>query len=398
MQSLRQPPTDPAFVQQPWAFYDRARALAPLIRWEDLGMMAAFRAPVIAALLRDRRFGRAHPEATAPAVPPHLAAFYAIEAHSMLECDPPRQTRLRRLVLGAFTSARIGALAPWIVARCETLIAAFPRDRPFDLLDAFARPLPVAVICRLLGVPETQAPQLLAWSNAMVGMYQARRDRSTEEAANSAAAAFRDWLSGLIAARRHAPGADLLSQLIAARDEGQTLTEAELISTVILLLNAGHEATVHTIGNALRALLETGAALPDDPALLVEEVLRFDPPLHIFTRIAQTDCTVFGHAFRRAEPVALVIGAAGRDPALCPDPHRFDPQRGGTGASTGTGAGHLAFGAGVHFCLGAPLARLELALALPRLARLHGLHLAEPPRYADIYHFRGQERLMVRLP
>ncbi len=389
MERLSQKPTEPAFVQDPYRFYARARAAGDLVWWEEYGMPAAATDRAVAAILRDRRFGReAPPGAPRPPIPERLAPFYAVEAHSMLEAEPPRHTRLRGLVLRAFTTARVQALAPQIDALTADLIAAFP-EGPFDLLDAFARPLPVTVIARLIGVPDSRATDLLAWSNAMVRMYQPGRTRADEDAAVAATQTFTAFLSDVIAARRRAPGDDLLSQLIAAEEAGDRLSAEELVSTVILLLNAGHEATVHTIGNGVRMLIETGtqAALAD-PDRAVEEILRFDPPLHVFTRIARESVEAFGHRFAPGEEVACLLAAANRDAAAHRDPDRFDPSR-----ETRT---HASFGAGLHFCLGAPLARLELARALPALfAACPGLRLAEPPRYADIYHFHGLERLVV---
>jgi unspecific monooxygenase len=385
MQALAQAPTDPAFVQDPYAFYDRARAAGPFFRWQDYAMPATGSAEAVGAILRDRRFGRAVPAAHRRPVPPHLAPFDAVEAHSMLELEPPRHTRLRGLVLRAFTSRRIAALGPEIAALSHTLIDALPPGG-FDLLPAFAQKLPVIVIARLLGVPEAMAPDLLAWSNAMVGMYQARRTRATEDAAAAAAADFAAFLRGYVEERRAHPADDLITHLIAAEEEGARLTTDELISTCILLLNAGHEATVHTIGNGVKALVETGtppaALAPDRVGATVEEILRFDPPLHLFTRWAYADVEVMGHVIPQGTEVALLLAAANRDPAVWSDPHRFDPAR--------PPRANLSFGAGLHFCVGAPLARLELQVALPILfARLPGLRLAAPPAYADLYHFHG---------
>lgn len=389
MERLSQSPADPAFVQDPYPFYARARAAGDLVWWEEYGMPAATTDRAVNALLRDRRFGREPPAGAArPAIPERLAPFYAVEAHSMLEAEPPRHTRLRGLVLRAFTSARVRALTPRIDALVAELIAAFP-DGPFDLLDAFARPLPVTVIARLIGVPDARAPDLLAWSNAMVKMYQPGRTRTDEDAAVSATQAFTAFLADVIAARRRAPGDDLLSRLIAVEAEGDRLSAEELVSTIILLLNAGHEATVHTLGNGVKALIETGAqdALAD-PERAVEEVLRFDPPLHVFTRIAREEAEVFGHRFAPGDEVACLLASANRDPAAHAAPDRFDPAR--------APRPNASFGAGIHFCLGAPLARLELARALPALFSARpGLRLAAPPAYADIYHFHGLERLVV---
>lgn len=385
MLRLSQPATEPGFVQDPYAFYDRARAGGDLFLWEEYGLPCATSHRAVSALLRDRRFGREAPEGFAPDVPEHARPFYDIEAHSMLELEPPRHTRLRGLVLRAFTSRRIAAMGPEVLALCDRLIDAFPSG-PFDLLDAYGRVIPVVVIARLLGVPEGRADDLLRWSNAMVAMYQARRTRAIEEAAVAAAVAFRAFVGETVAERRRRPGDDLLTHLIAAEEAGERLSPDELATTCILLLNAGHEATVHAIGNGAKALLEEGVRSVDEA--VVEEVLRFDPPLHMFTRWAYEEVEAFGHRFRRGDRVALLLGAANRDPAAYPDPARFEPGR--------AGPANLAFGGGIHFCVGAPLARLELLVGLGRLMeRCPGLRLAGAPRYADLYHFHGLERLMV---
>ena len=213
------------------------------------------------AILRDRRFGRALPPGAAPAFPDHLASFAAVEAHSMLDLEPPRHTRLRGLVLRAFTSRRIAALGPEIAALADGLLAACPAE--FDLLERFAQPLPVIVIARLLGVPEAMAPDLARWSHAMVGMYVRHRTRAAEDAAEAAASDFAAFLHGHIAARRTRPADDLITHLIAAEEDGARLSTDEMISTCILLLNAGHEATVHAAGNAVKAILEAGTAPRD---------------------------------------------------------------------------------------------------------------------------------------
>ena len=249
------------------------------------------------------------------------------------------------------------------------------------------------MIARLLGVPEDRTGDLLAWSNAMVGMYQAGRSRAMEDAAVAATRDFRTYLEAVIAARRQSPGTDLLSQLIAAEAEGERLNSDELISTVILLLNAGHEATVHSFGNGVKALLEHGGqellADPERRAGVIEEILRFDPPLHLFTRYAYENMTLFGHDFRRGEQVACLLASANRDSRIWPSPERFDPTR--------LVVTNSSFGAGLHFCIGAPLARLEMSRALPQLfATCPDLSLAERPRYADIYHFHGLESLYLR--
>ncbi len=385
MLRLSQQPTDPAFVQDPYPFYDRAREGADLFFWEEYGMPCATSHRAVASLLRDRRLGREAPPEVAPGWPDHVQPFYDVEAHSMLELEPPRHTRLRGLVLRAFTSRRIAAMGPEIEALCDRLIDAFPAG-PFDLLDAYGRVIPVVVIARLLGVPEDRAHDLLGWSNAMVAMYQARRTREVEDAAVAATLAFRAFVEETIAARRSTPGDDLLTHLIAAEEAGEKLSTDELVTTCILLLNAGHEATVHTVGNGVKALLEHGVRTIDEGT--VEEVLRFDPPLHMFTRWVYEEVELFGNPFRRGDQVALLLGAANRDPVAYPEPGRFDPSR--------QGPANVAFGGGIHFCVGAPLARLELLIGLRKLwERCPGLRLTDVPRYGDVYHFHGLERLMV---
>ena len=384
MRRLSQSPTCDAFVQDPYPAYARARAMGPLVWWDDYAMPVATTHAAVMAVLKDRRFGRP-PSPSDP--PPHLAPFYAVEAHSMLELEPPDHTRLRGLVARAFTSRMVARLAPGVEALCHGLIDAFP-EGPFDLLPAYAQRVPVVTIARLLGVPEEDADHLLRWSHAMVAMYQAGRGRAEEDAAAEAAARFADYLRAAIAAKRRAPGDDLLSELIAARDGADRLSEEELVSTAILLLNAGHEATVHAIGNGTAALLRAGLRPCGDPEALAEEVLRHDPPLHLFARLAKEGADLLGHRFAAGDPVGCLLGAANRDPAEHARPDRFDPAR--------PPRLHAAFGAGIHFCVGAALARLELRVALPLLfARCPGLRLTGTPRYAPTYHFHGLERLDV---
>jgi unspecific monooxygenase len=390
MRSVQQNPKDPSFVQDPYPFYARLRGLGDLVRWDDYGMVCTTSYGATNAILRDRRFGREVPAELQTPVPPHLAPFYEVEAHSMLELEPPRHTRLRALVLRAFTSRRIKALAPEITALCHQLIDAFPAD-DFDLLQAYARPIPVIVIARLLGVPEGLADDLLRWSNAMVAMYQAGRTRAVEDAAVTATTEFVAFMRGHIDARRSAPADDLITHLIAAEEDGERLTTDEMITTCILLLNAGHEATVHTIGNGVKTILDHGLVPRNEGCdLLVEEILRFAPPLHMFTRHAYEQIELFGHRFQRGDQVACLLASANRDPAIYADPDVFAPTRPITA--------NTSFGGGLHFCVGAPLARLELQIALPILfQRCPGLALTAAARYADVYHFHGLKTLPVKL-
>jgi unspecific monooxygenase len=388
---LIQSPHDPAFIQNPYPVYDHARRDGPVVYWQDYAMVAAFDHATVHALLRDKRLGRAVPADKRTPAQPHLKEFDALERHSLLELEAPEHTRLRRLVLHAFTSRRITGLTGDIHAICADLLRKLPSGET-DLIPAYCQLVPVRVIARLLGIPEAMAPDLLRWSSAMVAMYQAGRSRATEDAANRAATEFTGFLHSYIDQRRADPRDDLITHLIAAGQDGTRLTRDEMIGTCVLLLNAGHEATVHSLGNAVKCLLETKAPLatltPKHIAGTVEELLRFDPPLHMFTRYAYETVTVGGHTLNPGDEIALMLGAAGRDPNVYRDPHIFDPAR--------KAPAHLAFGGGVHFCVGAALARLEMQIALAALfAHAPELRISQPPRYADSYHFHKLDMLMV---
>jgi cytochrome P450 len=392
--SVNLDPRETQFFDDPYPAYRRLRDAVPIFKWEDYGYWCFARHDDVSALLRDRRFGRqilhvmSREELGWTETPQHLKPFYDFEQHSLLETEPPVHTRLRGLVNRAFLSRSVERLRPRIAQLAHELIDGFEAQRETDLLTQFATPIPIFIIAELLGVPTEAGPQLLGWSHDMVAMYQARRDAEVEHKAVDATIAFSEFMRGHVRERRSAPGDDLLSHLLAADAQGKSLSENELITTAILLLNAGHEATVHAIGNGVKALLEEGRA---DPALgegHVEELLRFDAPLHLFTRYALEDVDYNGLRLRKGETVGLLLGAANRDPARFAEPDHFDPAR--------SPNPHVSFGAGIHFCLGAPLARLELNVALPILfERLPGLQLGERPRYRDSYHFHGLERLKL---
>jgi unspecific monooxygenase len=226
----------------------------------------------------------------------------------------------------------------------------------------------------------------------MVAMYQAGRTRDTEEAANAAARDFADFLRGYVEKRRTDPRDDLITQLIAAEEDGERLSAPEMIGTCVLLLNAGHEATVHTLGNGVKTLLQTqtprAALNPDRIEGTVEEILRYDPPLHMFTRYAYEDVEIGGHPLHKGEQVALILGAAGRDPRVYDTPDQFDTSR--------TAKPHAAFGGGLHFCVGAPLARMEMQIALPLLFdHFPDFKHVGSPQYSNSYHFHGLSELLV---
>lgn len=387
-------PRDPEFFQNPYPAYAAIHDAAPVFYWEQYGYWCFARHADVSALLRDKRFGRQILHVTSREAlgwdepPAHLDAFNAIERHSLLELEPPEHTRLRGLINRAFVSRQVERLAPRIAELAHEAIDRVEFDGETDLMTAFATPIPVAVISEMIGTPLDAAPKLLDWSHRMVAMYQFGVTRAVEDSAAAASAEFATYIRAAIAERRRAPRDDLISRLIEAEAEGGKLTEDEMVTTCVLLLNAGHEATVHAFGNGVKAWLENGVESPIDDAA-VEELLRYDTPLHLFTRYALQDVEIAGVRLRQGDRIGLLLGAANRDPAIFSDPDLFDASR--------LSNPHVSFGAGVHFCVGAPLARLELRVALPILrARLPGLRLAEAPRYRDAYHFHGLESLCLR--
>jgi cytochrome P450 len=386
-------PRDAQFYANPYPYYHRIRAEVPVFKWEDYGHWCFASHEDVNNLLRDRRFGRqilhvaSREELGWPEPPRHIAAFTAHEKHSLLELEPPVHSRLRGLINRAFLSRQVERLRPIITSLSNRLIDGFEAKGEVDLLAAYATPIPVIVICELLGAPVDMADQFLNWSHDHVSMYMAKRDRAIEEAAVKSVLEFSEYMRGLIAERRRNPRDDLLSELVKAETEGQKLSEDELVTTAILILNAGHEATVHSIGNGVKALLERGLSGPITEGL-IEEVLRFDAPLHMFTRYALEDVEYAGVHLRKGETFGLMLGAANRDPSRFLEPDVFKPNR--------VPNPHVSFGAGIHFCVGAPLARLEMLIAFEVLfARLPKLRLAVTPQYKDVYHFHGLEELRV---
>jgi len=343
----------------------------------------------VSALLRDRRLGRVF----TPRQPADVfAAWNRINADAMLDLEPPAHTRARRLVSAAFTPRRVAALREPVRRLAERLLdAAVDGDR-LELMSGLAEPLPVAVIAELLGVPEEDRHRLRPWSRDIVGLYELAYDDTAEDRAVTAAAEFDGYLRGLIADRRRRPGEDLLTALVAASEEGDRLTEDEVVATAVLLLNAGHEATVNALGNGMLALLLTPGALGRlraEPGLLapaVEEMIRYDAPLSMFQRTAFVDVDVTGRTVRAGERVGLLLGSANRDERAFARPDLFDVSR--------PDNPHVGFGAGIHYCVGAPLARLEMQIALKvLLSRYRRLELAADPVRRPTFQFRGLTNL-----
>jgi cytochrome P450 len=353
----------------------------------------------VRACLRDKRLGRNFRHVgsedefdAAEPLDPRWQAFWETERWSLLWIEPPEHTRIRRLVAAAFTPRSVEGLREPSRELARELL---PSGR-FDLLRDYAQPYSIAVICRLLGVPTDRARELLDWSHAMVKMYELDTTVDQAKRATQAAAEFTEYVLALIDERRRHPRDDMVTRLVEARVEGERLTDAQIVSTIIVLLNAGHEATVNTLGNGVLALLrhpeqwERLVSRAVEPAAAVEELIRWDPPLQLFERwVLEHGVEIAGEPVPRGSKVALLFGAANRDPRVFDDPDAFDVGR-------ANAAEHIGFGGGIHVCIGAPLARIELAAALETLVeRAPGLSLAEQPRRNRAFVIWGLEELQV---
>jgi cytochrome P450 len=306
--------------------------------------------------------------------------------------DPPLHTRLRRLVSKAFTPRQVSQLEPFVVQRTKELLDAAAERGRLELVEDLAYPLPVAVISELLGVPHEDAATFAGWSHVLAkGLDRLMSEPTPEEMAENRVASeeFRAYFEHLAELRRREPRDDLLSALVAAEEEGDRLTMDELTSTALLLLVAGHETTVSLIGNGMLALLRVPGLLDrvrDNPALaegVVEEVLRLDPPVQMTMRTALRDLDVPGGRLKAGGTAVLLIAAANRDE----EPAAFDPERGSSS--------HLSFGGGIHYCLGAPLARLEGRIVFAELARRLVAPRLTELHYRDNRVLRGPSRLVV---
>lgn len=400
--TVRQGLRDELFVQNPYVCYTQWHAQVSPIYWEEYGFWCLLSFESVNSALRDRRFARLPPPGVErKQMPVHLSSFAAAEEYSLLAMEPPGHTRLRKLVNRAFVSRQISRMAPVIERLAHACIDQFTDAGSVELLEHYATPIPLSIITRLLGVPDSAGAQLVAWSHAMVRVYTLTQTHDEEVIANQAASDFQAFLRDVIAQKRKTPGEDLLSHMLSMRDEAQPVTDEEIISVAILLLNAGHEATVHQLGNAVLTLLKKypvadrdtllNALADDDTAdALVAECMRYAAPLHLFTRYAQEDLTIGnGIKIARGEEVGLLLAAANRCPQRFDQPDAFIPER--------TDGAHLSLGAGIHYCVGAHLSKLELRIALQALfKRLPTLSLVDEPQYLDAFHFHGLSSLKAK--
>ncbi len=388
---------DPAVLPDPYPLLAALRDASPFAEFDGAFVVVGKHADCSAVLRHPNASSERNKSLVAPA-----ASRRRAERPSFLSLDPPDHTRLRRLVSKAFTPRTIARLEPRIREITGELLTAAARAGELEVVSQLAYPLPVRIISEMLGVPVDDHPRFAGWSARLAHSLQPAFGLSPDEAqaragaADAASEEFADYFRELIATRRARPAEDLLSDLIRAEDDGEKLTEDELIATCILLLVAGHETTVGLISNAILALLRHPGELaqlradPDLAAAAVEETLRYDAPVQMTARVARGGMQIGDVSAQDGALVLMLLAAAGRDPAVFADPDRFHLGRGP--------AQHLAFAAGPHFCLGAPLARLEATIAVQAFtSRLCKPELAaDALRYKPNFNLRGPDQLVVR--
>ena len=384
----------PATKADPYPLYAAMRRRG-LVR-SPLGLFATADHGVAASILRDRRFSSSpvHQRGYRPPSYPPGDPRAELPAESLLTMDPPDHTRLRRLVSGAFTPRVVAGLEPWIREVTVRLLADADGAAGFDLIDALAFPLPIAVICRLLGVPAEDRAKFRAWGHDVTATMDPQMAAAPQT--RTAELALTRYLQDLVRERRANPDDSILSALIAAEEAGDKLSPGEVVSTALLLLIAGFETTVNLIGNGTVALLgdpDGWQRLRQDPALIpaaIEEMLRYDSPVQLTSRIATEDAEAGGSVIAAGRAVIVSIGGANRDPAVFDRPDEFRIDRPDPGR-------HLAFSLGIHHCIGASLARLEARIAIEELTRRYpSLELAAPPARRPLLVLRGFESVPVR--
>lgn len=385
---------DKEFLVDPYPALAEARAVGKPFWHEPTGMFLAARHADANAVLRAKTLGRIFTPKT-PKTEWH--DFNYLHSDSILDSEPPKHTRLKSLVSKAFNPRTITALTPDIERITQSLLEdcaeKLERNGTFDVLADFAEPLPVKVIAHMLGFPDADEHLLRPWSQSIVKMYEVNPTQIHKAEARAAATEFADYVHGLMELRKAHPGTDLISTLTAAEKDGERLSVEELIATCVLLLNAGHEASVNGFGNGIVAALRRPAVMQPlraDPRAVsrtaLEEFLRFDSPLQLFERTATTDTEINGVLVREGQKIAALLGAANRDADVFDSADTMDLTR-----ETNQ---HIAFGAGIHFCIGAPLARLEMAISLPALiARFPALVLAGEPTRRPTFVLRGYDTI-----
>lgn len=394
-------PDDLDFIANPYPVMNAIREATPIFWSDQTNQWMVTRFEDVASGLRDRRLGRAythlftHDELGKAEPDPRWKDFHKHEQWSLLCLEQPDHTRLRRLISKVFTPRSVAALRPAIEGFSVELLEHCQELGTFDLLRDYAQPYSVAVICSMLGVPHEDTDLLLKWSHDIVKMYEIASSDEVKAQANQAAAEYIDYTRALINTKRSNPDDLLVSALVQVEDEGDTLSEDEIISTTMVLLEAGHEATVNTLGNGFRALMKhpdqwerlTSGEVAAKPA--VEELLRWDSPLQMFGRwILEDGVEIAGQPMKIGDEISMLFGSAQRDPRRFENPDTFDIGRGDSS--------HVGFGGGIHFCVGAPLARQELAVSIEGLvSRFPKLTFAEEPTYHETFVIRGLQEVRL---
>jgi cytochrome P450 len=387
---------DPGFIENPYPALAELRKAGQPIWHEGLGIFLAATHKDANAVLRTRALGRIF----TPKEPLNeWDTFNWLHADSILDSEPPKHSRLRSLVMKAFNPKKIESLRPDVERLTEQLLdGAMQRlqdQGSFDLIADFAEPLPVKVIASMLGFPDSDEHLLRPWSQAIVKMYEVSPSEADKTAAKQASEEFAAYVLDLMQERKRNPGTDLITDLAMVEEDGEKLNAHELIATCVLLLNAGHEASVNGFGNGMVATLKNptqDALLKANPdalaATAVDEFLRFDAPLHLFERTATEDTEIGGVKIAQGQKIAALLGSAGRDADVFDRPDELDLTRDPNP--------HIGFGAGIHFCIGAPLARMEMTTSLPALIkRFPKLALSAEPVRRQAFVLRGYETVPV---
>ena len=387
---------DPAFIENPYPALTELRKAGQPVWHEQSQLFLAATYQDANAVLRNRSLGRIFK----PRTPEEdWSEFNWLHSDSLLDSEPPKHTRLRSLLVKAFNKNKIESMRPDVERLTKQLLdkidLKLEQDGSFDLIADFAEPLPVKVIAALLGFPDEDEHLLRPWSQAIVKMYEVNPSEQTQAEAQQASHEFAEYVRGLMELRKQNPGNDLISDLAAVEEDGQKLNAQELIATCVLLLNAGHEASVNGFGNGFVALAQNQTQfdlLKNNPYGLadtaVDEFIRFDAPLHLFERTATTDVEIGGVPIKERQKIAALLGSANRDENVFETPTEMDITRNPNP--------QIGFGAGIHFCIGAPLARMEMTTSLPALiAKYPNLQLAEEPVRRPGFVLRGYEKVML---
>ncbi len=387
---------DPEFLADPYPELAQLRKVGKPIWHDELGIFLAATHADSNAVLRNRSLGRIFK----PKEPSdQWDTFNWLHADSILDSEPPKHTRLRSLVMKAFNPKKIESMRPDVERITQSLLDGIEQKLSatgkFDVIADFAEPLPVKVIASMLGFPDEDEHLLRPWSQAIVKMYEVSPSEQDKLEAQKASAEFADYVHALMIERKKNPGPDLITDLALVEEDGERLNAHELIATCVLLLNAGHEASVNGFGNGFVAALKNETQLslirqnPDQhAATAIDEFLRFDAPLHLFERTATQDTEIGGVEIAKGQKIAALLGSANRDESVFENADQLDLTRDPNP--------HIGFGAGIHFCIGAPLARMEMTTSLRMLMKAYpNVSLAGEPTRRPTFVLRGYEAVLV---